>query len=83
MRTIILSAIALGALSSCTNVDGATEALKGAGYHPIEVGGYAYFGCGEDDFYRTKFKAYNNDSTRIVTGQVCQGILKGKTIRID
>lgn len=66
-----------------TNEGGSTEALKDAGYHPIEVGGYAWFTCSDRDVFATKFKAYSPDSTRVVTGAVCQGIFKGKTIRLD
>lgn len=68
---------------SCTNKEDATKALLDASYHPIEVGGYGWFDCGQDDFYSTRFKAYNSDSTRIVTGCVCSGLFKGKTIRLD
>jgi hypothetical protein len=70
-------------LSSCTNKNEAEKALKDSGYHPIEVGGYGWFDCSEDDMYATKFKAYSPDSSRVVTGCVCQGIFKGKTIRLD
>ncbi len=70
-------------LSSCTNKNEAEKALKDSGYHPIEVGGYGWFDCSEDDMYATKFKAYSHDSSRVVTGCVCQGIFKGKTIRLD
>lgn len=77
---IILLFLILGA---CTNKKGATDALLDSSYHPIEVGGYGWFDCGEDDWYATRFKAYNQDSSRIVTGCVCQGLFKGKTIRLD
>lgn len=80
---VIYSVLAVVIFSSCTNSNGAKEALKDAGYHPIEVGGYGWFSCGEDDFYSTKFKAYSPDSSRIVEGSVCQGFFKGKTIRLD
>jgi hypothetical protein len=68
---------------SCTNKKGAENALKDAGYHPIEVGGYGWFDCSEDDMYATRFRAYSPDSSRIVKGCVCQGMFKGKTIRLD
>jgi hypothetical protein len=64
-------------------VDSATEAVKAHGFHPIEVGGYAWFACGDDDTFQTKFKAYTADSTRVVSGAVCQGLFKGKTLRLD
>ena len=71
-------------LASCmTDVKSAKHALIDAGYHPITVGGYDWLGCGQDDFYSTKFKAYSSDSTRIVKGCVCGGIFKGQTIRLD
>lgn len=66
-----------------TNEKAANRALKDAGYHPISVGGYGWFDCSEDDFYKTRFSAYSSDSTRIVNGCVCQGLFKGKTIRLD
>lgn len=75
----LLCVVAIG----CTNKDGAEKALKQAGYHPIKLGGYGLFDCSEDDVFRTRFKAYSQDSTMIVEGCVCQGIFKGKTIRID
>lgn len=61
----------------------ATEALLDAGYHPIDVGGRAWFKCSEGDVFSTKFRAYSPDSSRIVTGCVCEGFFKGKTIRLD
>lgn len=79
----LLLILVIGTLASCTNVDGAKSALLDAGYHPIKVGGYSFFSCSEDDFYHTEFKAYSPDSSRIVTGSVCQGLFKGKTIRLD
>ena len=70
--------------TSCmTDVEGSKDALNKAGYHPIAVGGYGYFAGGKEDWYVTKFKAYSPDSSQIVTGVVCKGIFKGKTIRLD
>lgn len=68
---------------SCTDDKAAKEALKDAGYHPISVGGYGWLDCGKGDFYATRFKAYSADSSRKVSGCVCQGLFKGKTIRLD
>lgn len=85
MKNAILI-LSLFVLFSCTNKEGAREALKDAGYHPIEVDGYCWFSGSSDDgdFYQTRFKAWNPDSTRKVSGCVCQGFLfKGKTIRLD
>ncbi len=68
---------------ACTNEKATREALLDAGYHPIEIGGYAWFSCSKDDYFATKFTAYSPDSTRIVKGCVCSGLFKGKTIRLD
>lgn len=65
---------------SCTNEDGARDALMGVGLHPISIGGYAPYRCGEGTVYATEFVAYNPDSTRIVKGCVCESMMKGKTI---
>ena len=78
---LLFSLLLLG--SSCTNNSKAKKALLQAGYHPIEVGGYGLWKCGEDDTFATKFKAYSPDSTYIVKGVVCGGWLKGSTIRLD
>lgn len=75
--------IVIFSLSACTDEKGATEALLDAGYHPIEVGGYSFFGGADDDVFKTRFKAYSPDSSRIVEGVVCRGWIKGSTIRMD
>jgi hypothetical protein len=69
--------------ASCTDEKGARRAIENEGMHPIEVGGYDVFACSNDDHYATKFKAYSADSSKIVTGCVCAGLLKGSTIRFD
>lgn len=71
------------AVISCTDPKGSTKALIDAGYHPIKVGGYGFFKCDEKDVFSTNFKAFSPDSSRIVTGCVCKGWFKGKTIRLD
>lgn len=83
-KILVVIAISCIALSSCfTDNEGTRDALIKAGYHPIEVGGYGFFSGGKEDFFVTKFKAYSPDSSQIVTGVVCKGIFKGKTIRLD
>lgn len=85
MKKVILSFVFICSLflTSCTDESGALDALLKAGYHPITVGGYSCFACGEDDTFATKFTAYSSDSSMIVTGTVCSGWFKGKTIRLD
>lgn len=70
-------------LTSCTDEKGATRTLKQSGFHPIEVGGYGWFGGSKDDVFITKFKAYSADSSMIVTGVVTSGWFKGGTVRLD
>lgn len=81
-RLLIVMAMAVS-LPSCTDEQGARRALLDAGFHPINVQGYGAFDCSGDDVYRTRFTALSPDSSRVVTGCVCRGWLKGSTIRTD
>lgn len=67
-------------LTGCTDAPKATRTLEQAGYTDIETRGYSFFGCGEDDTFRTKFTA-KNPAGQKVDGVVCSGWLKGGTIR--
>ena len=83
-QAFVIAVVICFTLTSCfTDVKGSKDALLKSGYHPIEVGGYGFFSAGKEDFFVTKFKAYSPDSSQIVTGVVCKGIFKGKTIRLD
>jgi hypothetical protein len=62
--------------------DSVNKVLKNSGYTEIESLGFSLWGCSRDDYFRTKFKAVNLVGNR-VSGYVCEGILKGKTIRLD
>lgn len=82
MRLPLLVCAAI-ALAGCTDEDGATKALHSAGLKPVSVGGYAWFACdSKSDDFATKFTAVNAQG-ETVTGAVCSGWLKGKTIRYD
>jgi hypothetical protein len=81
MNKIILVAVLL-ALAGCTKPADSTSSLEGAGYTKIEITGFRFFGCSEDDTFRTGFKAVG-PSGKTVTGVVCGGLLKGSTIRLD
>jgi hypothetical protein len=71
-------------LFSCTDEVSAKKALKDAGYKPpYTFTGYGFMDCSEDDVMATRFRAMSPDSTRKVSGCVCQGLFKGKTIRLD
>lgn len=76
---LILSVLALSACSSSTD---ATKALQGAGYTEIQTDGYSFFGCGQDDSFKTKFTAKGPTGVK-VEGVVCSGWFKGSTIRTD
>jgi len=67
-------------LSGCTDASKAKQALRSQGFTNIEITGYEFFECGEDDQFHTGFKATNPNGVRI-KGTVCSGILKGATIR--
>lgn len=79
-----VTAIAAAELSSpawATDKTGATKVLEGAGLTPKTVGGYAWFQCGKDDTFATKFSAVNKEG-QPVEGAVCKGlIVKNSTIR--
>jgi hypothetical protein len=65
---------------ACTAPDATVETLRRAGYNSVEVGGYAWFACGEDDMFATRFSATNGNGAR-VEGVVCCGAIKNCTIR--
>lgn len=69
-------------LIACTNPDHATEILERDGYTDVEMTGYSFFACSEDDFFHTGFTAKKNGKP--ITGTVCGGFFfKGSTIRFD
>ena len=68
-------------LCSCTNSNDANKALSALGFTDIEVLGYGWFACSEDDWYHTKFIAKNAQGMT-VNGVVCSGIFfKNSTVR--
>jgi hypothetical protein len=79
MRYLIIASLAL--LASCTAPNTAERTLVANGYTDVEIRGYALFGCGEDDQFRTKFRA-TAPSGMTVDGVVCGGLFKGSTIRL-
>ena len=74
---------ALAALTACTQPVTAQRILEDAGYSNIQMQGYGFLECSEDDTYRDKFTAIG-PTGRKVSGVVCAGLLfKGATIRLD
>jgi len=70
-------------LSGCTDASKATSVLTAQGYKEIQITGYNFFACSDDDFYHTGFSAKSPNGSS-VNGTVCSGILfKGATVRFD
>ena len=58
----------------------AIEVLQDEGYTDIEIGGHAYFSCGEDDALASEFTAKRGE--RVVEGSICCGFwIKDCTVR--
>jgi hypothetical protein len=62
------------------NFDNVEKILTEQGYTNIDLDGYDFFGCGQEDIYRTKFIATNSNN-KTVEGTVCCGFFKKCTIR--
>jgi hypothetical protein len=80
--SLLILAIIVFTLTSCTDEVGAKKTLDRNNYKPIAVGGYGFFAGSDGDIYKTNFKAVapNGDT---VTGCVTKGVFKGSTIRLD
>ena len=80
--TIAIAALAAVLLCcACTAPDTAYDALHGAGYTTINITGYEFFGCAQDDQFHTGFTAIGPGGAS-VSGVVCSSFLKGATIRM-
>ena len=80
--TMVVLAIVVTMCVSCSSASDANKVLKSSGFSEIEIEGYTFFGCGEDDAFHTKFCAKNPKGVR-VCGVVCSGWFKGGTLRFD
>lgn len=82
----VISVAALFVLAGCSvPPDDANRVLGSMGFTDIELGGRAWFGCSEDDFLSSTFKAKGVDG-KPVSGVVCAGagpFAKGATVRLD
>jgi len=82
MRMVAMVAVLLLFLmTGCTN-SGAKVALENQGYRNVTLTGYKFLKCSDDDIFHTGFTAIAPTGFE-VHGTVCEGIFKGKTIRID
>lgn len=84
MKKIFVSAFLALSLASCgVNVDRATRNLEAQGLTNVKITGYSWFGCGQDDSFRSNFTATGVNG-KPVEGSVCSGFWgKGTTIRFD
>ncbi len=82
MRKFLLFAVIAGVLS-CTNEEGAREALEGAGYSNVEILGYSWGKCSDGDSTCTGFVATGPTGLTVRGAVGCgRGCGKGCTIRI-
>jgi len=58
------------------------NALHAAGYQDVQLTGYRFFACSEDDLFHNGFEAKGAGGVQI-SGVVCSAPLKGMTIRLD
>jgi hypothetical protein len=78
-----LTILAALVLVGCTQPDKAAQLLKAQGYTDIEITGFNFFSCSEDDAYHTGFTA-KTVTGATVRGTVCAGMFfKGATIRFE
>lgn len=82
MKKLIAVSAAAFIVATCTDSDGAKRHLSALGFTEIETDGYRFFGCGQEDGWRTGFTAVSPNGTR-VSGVVCDGMFKGATVRFD
>lgn len=80
MKYILVICVMIVALTGCTSEQDARRALEAEGFTVIEITGYRFFGCGDDDAFKTGFVATNQGGKR-VEGVVCSGWFKSATIR--
>jgi hypothetical protein len=76
-----LFAVALSTTGCFTDKTTATRVLQDSGYKNIELTGYQYFTCSQDDDYSTGFHATAPNGVR-VTGAVCAEFFSGSHIRL-
>lgn len=82
-KTIItIATLACLLLSGCYSGNDTIDVLSKDGYTNIETHGHAFFACGKDDSFATKFTATSPVGNK-VSGAVCSGWFKGKTVRFD
>ncbi|QFR55967.1 hypothetical protein CPT_Muldoon_010 [Serratia phage Muldoon] len=77
----VLIALGMLALVGCTDATEAKRILKNEGYTDVQMTGYDFFACSEDDMFHTGFVGTNAAGNR-VEGTICSGLFfKNSTIR--
>lgn len=86
---VIIGIVALIALflfvgpSACTQPERASDLLARQGYTDIEITGYRWLSCSDDDLFHTGFSA-KSPTGQAIEGTVCAGwLFKGATLRFD
>lgn len=85
MKKILLTAVIASTtlLASCgVDPNDARRALEAQGITNVQIGGYAVFGCGNRDRFRSKFTGIGVNG-KPVSGVVCNSWLRGTTVRYD
>lgn len=80
-RLLIVAAILVS--GCCTDPQNATRILEENGYSDVQITGYNWAACSDDDTYHTGFTA-TAPGGRKVRGTVCAGVFfKNSTIRFE
>lgn len=83
MSRVIFITLAASVLFGCTDAGNAQRVLESAGYTNIQITGYDWFACSEDDTLSTGFTAIG-PTGKPVKGAVCSGLIfKNSTIRLN
>ncbi|MNB61155.1 hypothetical protein D3C87_1076710 [compost metagenome] len=77
--TLLICAAALISKAGYTNPSAATKLLMEEGYTDIQIKGRTFFGCGNMEFWRTRFEAKNSRGIR-AHGVVCKGLTSDAVI---
>lgn len=80
MKIALFCFVSILCFVGCTADGASTDALHKAGFYDVETTGYEMFACGEDDTFKTGFRAKNALGVT-VEGTVCCGVFKDCTIR--
>lgn len=67
-------------LAACTDDEGSRKTLDNYGFTNVNLTGYVPFTCGDDYTFSTGFTALNPQG-KSVSGVVCCGWLKGRSVK--